>query len=519
MTAKPHILWVDDELELLKPHFLFLEQKGYLVTGALSGSDALDLIDDNQFDAILLDENMPGLSGIDTLMQISAKRSEIPVIMVTKSEEEDLMEKAIASKISDFLIKPINPHQLLLSLKKILHRNLIMEQATLSGYREVSAQLMSSLSLSLTINEWKDLYSNLMRWVIDIDKYSPEIKEMFLMQYKEAELLFARYIKNQYKTWLKDPAQRPIMSPDLFPKKIFPMLEAGERLFFILIDNFRLDQWLAVKEFLSEDFYIRHEELYLSILPTATQYARNAIFSGLMPVDIERMFPHLWVDEESEEGKNLNEAPLIQNLLDRYRKKFSFSYHKVNETQFGERLLNRMDQLAEHPLNVFVLNFVDMLCHGRTESKMIRELAHDEPAYRSLTRSWFKHSTTLRIFQKIAQMGYKIVLTTDHGCVRVQNPVRIIGEKNTSTNLRYKLGKNLSYNAKEVFSIDKPKEYGLPEKHFSDRFVFCSEDHFFAYPNNYNYYVSYYKDTFQHGGISLEEMLIPYIVLDPKGGK
>lgn len=515
MPEPPKILWIDDELELLKPHFIFLEKKGFSVEGALSGSDALAMLELTPYDVVLLDENMPGLSGLETLLKINELHANLPVVMVTKSEEEELMEKAIAGKIADFLIKPVNPNQMLLALKKILQRDMILEQATLSGYRQAFGQISARLSSRPNIEEWKELYRDLTRWSLEIDAYSPDLREMYEMQHREAEMLFSRHVKEHYERWMSDAQARPVMSADLFPKKVFPLLDAGEKVFFVLIDNFRFDQWLSVKSLLAEH-YTFDEAMYVTMLPTATQYARNAIFSALLPDKIAKMFPELWVDEESDEGKNLNEEPLIRTMLERYRKAYSFSYNKVYETQFGERLLARLDTLAEYPLNVIVLNFVDMLSHARTESKMIRELAHDESAYRSLTRSWFKHSTTFRLFEKMAQMGYKVILTTDHGCVRVKRPVKIIGERNTGTNLRYKLGKHLTYDEKEAFTINHPAKFGLPGKHLADKFVFCTEENFFAYPNNYNYYVNYYRDTFQHGGISLEEMLVPLITLTPK---
>ncbi|GHV23442.1 hypothetical protein FACS189428_6940 [Clostridia bacterium] len=306
-----------------------------------------------------------------------------------------------------------------------------------------------------------------------------------------------------------------MLSPDIFKTKLFPLLDNDEKVFFVVIDNFRLDQWREVKDMLAE-FFTFQEELYFSILPTATQYARNAIFSGLMPARIEEMFPDLWVDEESEEGKNLNEAPLIKTQIERFRKKYTFSYHKVNESSYGEKLLQNFNRLDNYQLNVVVLNFVDMLSHARTESKMVRELASTEAAYRSLTRSWFKHSTAMELFRLIAEKGYKVILTTDHGTIRVTEPVKVVGDKNTNTNLRYKLGKNLSYNVKDVYEISNPLKVGLPAPNVSTKYIFALNESFFAYPNNYNYYVSYYMDTFQHGGISMEEMMIPLITLEPK---
>ncbi|MDR2475010.1 MAG: PglZ domain-containing protein [Bacteroidales bacterium] len=509
------ILWADDEIDLLKPHIFFLEEKGYEVVTATNGTDALELIQRESFDLIFLDENMPGLTGLETLAKINSFNPSIPVVMITKSEEENIMDQAIGNKIADYLIKPVNPNQILLTIKKNIHKQDIISEKTTVGYRQDFNQIGMQINDSWAFEDWVEVYKKLIYWEIELEASDTKLEDLLRMQKSEANIGFAKFIRKNYFDWIASPDNRPLLSPDLFKKRVFPQLDDGERLFFILIDNFRFDQWWVVKE-LFTPYFTFDEDLYCGILPTATQYARNAIFSGLMPILIEKMFPELWVDEDDEDGKNLNEAPLIQTQFDRFRKKYTFSYSKLNDSPACERLLQNLPQLDNYQLNVIVINFIDMLSHARTESKMIRELAANEAAYRSITESWIKHSYTLELFKKIAEMGCKIILTTDHGSLRVKSPIKVIGDKNTNTNLRYKLGKNLTYNVKQVFEIKEPERAGLPSPNVSSTYVFAQNDDFFAYPNNYNYYASYYKDTFQHGGVSMEEMLIPLITMTPK---
>ena len=507
------LLWVDDEMELLKAHVIFLEKKGYEVTTVSNGPDAIDLCRERNFDLVLLDEQMPGLSGLETLQRIKELSPSTPVVMVTKSEEENIMEQAIGQKIADYLIKPVNPNQILLVLKKNIHRREIETVVTQSQYQQQFQQIAMQIMDCRSWQDWVEVYKRLVHWELQLSSTDSQMTEMLAMQKEEANLGFAKFVKKNYLDWIS--GERPLMSPDIFKRKVFPLLDKKEKVFLVVLDNFRYDQWRVLAQEMGDQFDI-DEDLYFSILPTATQYARNAIFSGLMPDKIAKMFPELWVDEDEEEGKNLNEEPLIQTQLDRYRRKNTFSYHKINTSAEAERFMQQLSQLERNDLNVVVFNFIDMLSHARTESKMVRELANNESAYRSITLSWFRHSVIADLFRELAQSDYRVIITTDHGSIRTNTPVKIVGDRNTNTNLRYKLGKNLSYDSKDLFAIKEPQKAHLPAPNLSTSYVFATGDSFFAYPNNYNYYVSYYRNTFQHGGISMEEMIIPIVSLKGK---
>ena len=508
------ILWADDEIYLLKPYLIYLEEKGYEVTPVNNGQDAIDACQAQRFDIVFLDENMPGLSGLEALQEIKTLYPTLPVVMITKSEEEQIMEQAIGQKIADYLIKPVNPSQILLCLKKHIHQREIVEEHTNTSYRQEFSDITYMIDTANTIEEWMAVERTLTRWELELENVDSAMHSMLHMQCEQANKAFAKFITKNYESWWKSN-ERPTMSQDIMKKYVFPLVDEGEKVFFVVIDNFRYDQWKVIQPLLSEWFTVKEEQMYTSLLPTATQYARNAIFAGLSPLQIQEMYPDLWIDEDEEESKNNNEEALIQTQLDRFRKRYDYTYYKVNESDFCERITRQFKGL-QTPLNIVILNFIDMLSHSRTDSKMMRELANDDAAYRSLTLSWFKHSPTADMFKRIAALGYKVVLTTDHGTTRVDNAVQIIGDKNTNTNLRYKVGKALNCSAKNCIEITKPKQVGLPCPNVSSSYIFCTGSDFFAYPNNFNYYAQFYRNTFQHGGISLEEMLIPIVTLEPK---
>lgn len=510
------ILWADDEIDLLKPHILFLKAKGYDVTTVSNGRDAIDALDREPFSLVLLDENMPGISGLETLDLINQGHPEVPVIMITKSEEENIMDQAIGNRIADYLIKPVNPNQILLSIKKNLHSREIVTEQTSSDYRQEFQHISGDINRAATMEEWMEVYRQLVRWELKLaETDNSSMEEMLLMQKRDANSNFCKFVKRNYEDWITGD-NHPLMSHEVFRRRVFPPLDNGDKVCFFLIDNFRLDQWKEIQPLVSEFFNV-NEDLYTTILPTSTQYARNAIFAGLMPADIARMYPEYWVEEDENEGLNVYEKQLVQTQLDRFRRKEKFTYYKLNDSTASDKLLSLINSNKDMPLHVVVLNFIDMLSHARTESKMIRELANSDAAYRSITESWFRHSGAIEIFRRLAELGYKVILTTDHGTIRVDNPIKVVGDRNTNTNLRYKVGKNLNYNPKQVYEIHNPKKYGLPAPNLSSIFIFATNEDFFSYPNNYNYYVQYYTGTFQHGGISLQEMLVPLVTLTPKG--
>lgn len=513
------IIWVDDEIDSLQSQKMFLENKGYEVKTFTNGFDAIDYVKENAIDVVLIDESMPGITGLETLAKIKEIRQSLPVVLITKNETENLMDEAIGSQISDYLIKPVNPNQVWLSLKKIIDNRRLVAEKTTTAYQQEFRNLFMALNSSPDYNEWMDVYKKLVYWELEMQKSdSPEMQEVLQSQKSEANTEFFKFISKNYARWVGDKANdAPVMSHSLMQFKVLPHLEPGKPLFFVLIDNLRFDQWRAIQPIFAESFRILEEDTFYSILPTATQYARNAIFAGMLPMEIEKKFPQYWKNDEDEGGKNMHEEDLLRAHLKRLGKgDLKVSYTKVLNNQAGLDLVNNMHNLLTNDLNVIVYNFVDMLSHARTEMEVLKELAGDESSYRSLTTSWFEHSPLHQALKKVAEKNIRIVVGTDHGSVRVKTPYKVIGDKQTTANLRYKHGRNLNYEAKEVLAFRDPKEAGLPSPTINSSYIFAKEDSFLCYPNNYNHYVNYYRNTFQHGGVSLEEMIVPVIKMESK---
>ena len=448
-----NILWVDDEIDLLKPHILFLEQKQYEVTTCQSGTEALDIIEDTNFDIVFLDENMPGLTGLETLNEIKEKRANLPVVMITKSEEEYIMEEAIGNKIADYLIKPVNPNQILLSLKKNLDHSRLVSEKTTSNYQQEFRKIAMDLSMVNSFEEWSELYQKLIYWEIRLEDIEDVgMTEILESQKAEANHQFGRFIEKNYEDWLDASNEGPTLSHTLFKDKVIPELSTEQPTLFIVIDNLRYDQWKAFEPIVSNYYKKNSETPFYSILPTATQYARNAIFSGLLPSDMERLHPNLWKNDIDEGGKNLHEDDFLKGQLKRLGlQNLKTEYHKITNLKQGKRLVENFKTLKDNDLSVIVYNFVDMLSHSKTEMEVVKELASNDKAYRSLTVSWFKNSPLLEMIQQAQQLGFKLILTTDHGTINVNSPSKVIGDRDTSLNLRYKTGRSLTYEDKDDY--------------------------------------------------------------------
>ena len=511
------VLGVDDEIDLLKPHIMFLEKRNYHVTKAQSGTEAIEEIKNTSFDIVFLDENMPGLTGLETLAEIKEMNASLPVVMITKSEEEYIMEEAIGSKIADYLIKPVNPNQILLSLKKNLDHSRLISEKTTSNYQQEFRKIAMDLSMVNSFEQWAEIYQKLVYWELELENIEDTgMFEILESQKTEANNQFCKFIDKNYPKCFDNSIDPPIMSHTLFRDKVAPQLKKGTPTLLVVVDNLRYDQWKAFEPFVANSYKKNTEDMYFGILPTATQYARNAIFSGLMPSDMEKLHPDLWLNDTDEGGKNMYEDKFLAAQLKRLGLDLDWSYHKISSLKQGKRLAESFKSHKDEDLTVVVYNFVDILSHSKTEMEVIKELASTDKSYRSLTQSWFKNSPLMDIIQQASQLGFKLMITTDHGTINVKNPSKVIGDKNTSSNLRYKTGKSLTYQSKDVLSASNPTTIQLPKINMSSSFIFAKGDLFFAYPNNFNHYVGYYRNTYQHGGVSLEEMVIPFVTLSPR---
>ncbi len=513
------ILWVDDEIDLLKPHILFLDKRGYKVEMCNNGYDAIDMVGENSYDLVILDEMMPGMTGLETLPRIKEIRPNTPIIMVTKSEEENIMDKAIGSKIADYLIKPVNPNQVLLSIKKFVHSQELVSEQTTADYRSEFGRLSSSLQMASTFADWCNLYRRLTSWEIDLaDSSDQGIRDVLTYQKVEARQEFSKFVRRSYQDWINNrDDSTPTMSHTLMRDNIFPVVDQGNKTTVLLIDNFRYDQWRTIGAQLRGYFDIACDDFYCAILPTATQYARNSIFAGLMPLSIAKLMPTKWLHDHEEGGKNQHEEEFLKRLIQSCGKNYKMTFDKLIRPEHGRKLLENMQHIYDADLSVIVYNFLDILSHARTETDIIRELTEDEASFRSLTKSWFDHSELYAILKLLSERGHTVIITSDHGTVRVDRAVKVTGDRQTSANLRYKTGRNLAYNPREVFEINRPEQIQLPSSSLTSSYIFAFDSDFLVYNNDANRHIRYYKNTFQHGGISMEEMIVPYIVLKPKG--
>lgn len=516
--SKIKILWADDEIDLLRPQLFFLEKKGYEVKTVSNGHDALDVLaEDKNIDVVFLDESMPGLTGLETLTRIKESSSHMPIVMITKNEAENLMEEAIGSQIDDYLIKPVNPNQILMTLKKLIDNKRLVSEKNATDYQQDFRKIFMEINSGLSFEEWVDIYKKIINWELKLDQSETvEMMEILGMQKKEANVEFSKFITKNYEHWMKSE-DGPIMSHELMAKKVFPKMDNSKPTIFLLLDNLRFDQWKIIEPIINELFTVQEEDFFYSILPSSTQYSRNAIFSGLSPNEIKNRFPDWWVFDHEKEGKNNFEKELFDKQVNRLiRGGLKTDYVKVTNQVKAKQVNDQIINFLNNDLTIIVYNFIDMMSHARTEMEVLKELAGDEKAYRSLTYSWFLNSPLWQSLQKIADKDVQLIITTDHGTIRVNQPVRVVGDRETTTNLRYKLGKNLKYDKKEVLAIRNPDEIGLPKSNMSSSYIFAKEDAYFLYPNNYNYYNKFYKNTFQHGGISLEELICPFVILNSK---
>jgi CheY-like chemotaxis protein len=520
MNDKGKILWVDDEIELLKAHILFLQEKGYEVQTVTNGEDAISMVSSDNYALIFLDEMMAGMGGLETLVRIKEIHPNIPVVMITKSEEEQLMEEAIGSKISDYLTKPINPSQVLMTAKKFLEAKKITAEYISRDYIKEFQEISRSMMFEMNYDDWIDVYTKLVSWELELDANRDlGLSQSIIGQKKECNTEFCRFIEKNYQSWINESKDRPLLSKDIINKYVVPELDREKSVFFFVVDCMRLDQWLVMEKELFDIFNI-NKNYYYSILPTATPFSRNSLFSGLFPSEIESNYPDLWqckIDDEN--SLNQYEPQLLEKLLSRAKIKLDkeFKYIKILDAEYGKLIEQTITNYTNNNLTTIVINFVDMLAHGRSDSSLLKEISPDEPAYRGLTYSWFLHSSLLNMLKTLSkQKNVTIVITTDHGSIRCLRGSKVLGDREASTNLRYKFGRNLKSDNKQAVFVKDPLDYKLPRRGIAVNYIIAKEDYYFVYPTDYHKYLNQYKDTFQHGGISMEEMILPVVTLKPK---
>lgn len=520
MSGNNFILWVDDEIENLKSNIIFLTEKGYEVTEATNGDDAVELIKKKEFGLVFLDEMMPGKGGLETLLEINEVSPSLPVVMVTKNETESLMEEAIGKKISDYLLKPVNPSQLLLVCKKFLESKRITGDTVSRNYIQEFNEITTTLSSELTYEDWVGVHTKMTNWEIELDLH-PELglKQTITEQRRDCNVGFSKFVEKNYLGWVNYKTDKPVLSNEVIEKYVIPELSENSSVFFFVVDCMRLDQWLVMEKFLN-NYYRMSKQYYYSILPTATPYSRNAIFAGLFPSELEKHYPALWrSSDDDENSKNNFEKEFLRKLLERKKVKLrnELKYTKIMDSDFSRGVESKIMSYCNNHLNAIVINFVDMIAHSRSDNAILKEIAPDESAFRSLTSSWFEHSSFFGMLRQLSQKkNIKIIITTDHGSIRCLHGVKALGDRESSPNLRYKYGRNVKSDSRNSIMIKNPAEYKLPLRNGIVNYIIAKEDFYFVYPTDYHKYLNQYNDTFQHGGISMEEVILPVISLETK---
>jgi len=516
-NRKQKILWVDDEIDLLESHIIYLRDRGYNVICENSGEDAIERCSNEDIDLVLLDEMMTGMDGLSTLRIIKDKYPDIPVILVTKSEEEWLMDEAISEKISNYLIKPVNPSQILIACKRILDDSKIANDKITKDFLKYYSTIQNLNIHNLDYDDWTEIFDNLCDWFIKLEDYdNGSFTEMLFEQKSILNKQFSNFIKNNYQTWIKKPLERPNISSDIFKNTLKPIIEKNNHLVFIIIDCLRFDQWKKISTLFNQGVTVK-EDFHLAILPTATPFARNSIFSGSLPSELKNEEEILWKKMFIDKEFNKYEQELFENLLLKNNLgDKNFSYIKISDFKNGQKLLNKINDYKSTDVLGIVVNFVDMLGHTRSESQIIKELIPNESAYRQSIFNWFQNSWLSDCINEFLNWDADIIITSDHGNTIVDKPVLVKADKTSSSGVRYKYGRNLNINSKECLKISDPELYGLPKLDINTQYVISSENNFFVYSNQYHKYSNLYKGSFQHGGISMDEMIVPLIHIKKK---